>query len=259
MGLIIQSCEMIVLVRRIAAISVVVLALLGCGVVVAAASGSTPITQTDALAFIRAVNLKPSDLPGSAPFQGEAGSPPEGAEIQDTALRCGHKGKARGRTVAAESAPLSIPYFHGGKLAGQEIVGSSVIVMPSAALARAEIAALGSRSGRICLTHRFSPEAEGPPEARYTVTIRFVPVAKLLGHEAVALHMLARLRTFRPQPGRRQLPPPPAEFLYLVYTTFRLGAADIVFYVASERRQLSATTETRLLSLLHSRAEADKL
>jgi hypothetical protein len=250
---------MIVLVRRIAAISVVVVGLLGCGVVVAAASGGTPITQTDAVAFIRAVNLKPSDLPGSAPFQGEPGSPPEGAEIQDSALRCGHQGKARGRAVAAESAPLSIPYFHGGKLTGQEIVGSSVIVMPSDALARAEIAALGSRSGRICLTHGFPQETEGPPEATYRVTIRFVPVAKLLGQEAVALHMLARLRSVRRQPGRRQLPSPPAKFLYVAYTTFRVGAADIVFYAASEHRQLSAATETRLLSLLHSQAEGHKL
>jgi hypothetical protein len=251
---------MIVLVRQpVLLLRLVALVAVGGLIVVAAASGSTQVTQTDALAFIRAVNLKPSDLPGSAPYQGEAGSPPEGTEIQYSALRCGHKGKARGRAVAAEGALLSIPYLHGGKLAVQEVVDSSVIVMPSAALARAEIAALGSRSGRVCLTHGFPQETEGPPGATYTVSIRFVPVAKLLGQEAVAVHILARLRTFGPQPGRRQLPSPPATFLYVAYTIFRVGAADIVFGAASEHRQLSAATETRLLSLLHSRAETHKL
>jgi hypothetical protein len=212
-----------------------------------------------ALAFIRAVNLKPSDLPGSVPFQGEPGSPPEGTEIQHGELRCGHKGKARGPAVAAESAPLLIPYFHRGQLTGQEVVGSSVIVMPSETLARAEIHALGSRSGRICLTHGFPQEPEGPPGTTYTVTIRFVPVVKLLGQEAVAVHMLARLRSVRPRPGHRRLPQPPTRRLYFAYTIFRVGAADIVFFAASEHRQLSAATETRLLSLLHSRAEAQKL
>jgi hypothetical protein len=249
-GMIRQVRRLVLVLQLVAVVAV------GAVIVVAAASGSTPITQTDALAFIRAVNLQPSDLPASVPFQGEPGSPPEAAEIQHSALHCGHKGKARGRPVAAESSPLSIPYFHAGKLAGEDIVGSAVIVMPSEALARAEIAALGSRSGHMCLAHGFVPEP------MYMVTIRFVPVAKLLGQEAVALRVLARLRTFRPRPerptARRPLPQPP-RFLYIAAAIFRVGAADIVFSAESERRQLSAATEARLLSLLHSRAEAHQL
>jgi hypothetical protein len=96
----------------------------------------------------------------------------------------------------------------------------------------------------------------------YMVTIRFVPVAKLLGQEAVALRVLARLRTFPPRPERptaRRPRPPPPRFLYYAEAIFRVGAADIVFFAESERHQLSAATEARLLSLLHSRAQAHEL
>src|SRR5262249_53771817 len=118
------------------------------------------------------------------------------------------------------------------------------------------IAALNSRRGRRCLAHGFALDPT------YRVTLKFIPVAKLLGQEAVELHVLARPRTFRPRstrpPARRPLPPP-AGLLYSAETIFRVGAADILFFAASERRQLSAATEARLLSLLHSRAEAHRL
>ena len=174
------------------------------------------------------------------------------AEIQHGALRCGHPGKARGIAVAAESAPLSIPYLHGTKLAGEDFVASLVIVMPNDAQAKAEIAALGSRHGRACLAHGLSTESASP----YAITVRFVPVERLLGREAVAVHVVQRRRV--PPRARRPLPPLPA-ILYSSEAIFRIGAADVLFFAASDRRQLPAVTELRLLSLLHKRAAAHRL
>jgi hypothetical protein len=239
-------------VRRLLLLPVVLVVALVGVIAPAAGSGSTPITQTEALAFIRAVNLQPSDLSGSGPFQGEAGSPPGTAEIQHGALRCGHPGKARGIAVAAESAPLSIPYLHGTKLAGEDFVASLVIVMPNDALATAEIAALGSWHGRACLAHGLSTESAPP----YATTVRFVPVAQLLGRAAIAVHVVQRRRV-RPR-AHRPLPPSPA-LLYSAEAIFRVGAADIVFFAASKRRQFPAATEVRLLALLHQRAMAHRL
>jgi hypothetical protein len=244
-------------VRRVILLTLPVVVAAGGVIATAPASGGSPITRTDALAFIRAVNLQPSDLPGSFPFQGEPGTPPDTAETQHGALRC--RGKARGVAVAAGGEPLVIPYFHGSKLAGEELYASLVIVMPSDALANAEIAALRSRGGRRCVAHDLSKEP-GPPS--YAVAIRFVPVARLLGREALFLRVVERLRKSRPPSSRppplRHLPPPP-RLIYKAEAVFRVGAAVILFLTESERRQLPAASEIRLLSLLHSRAMAHRL
>jgi hypothetical protein len=224
---------------------------IGVVIAVAAASGGTPITQTDAVAFIRVVNLQPSDLPGSVPFQGESGSGPDKAEVQH-GLHCGHEGDARGVAVAAASAPLSIRSLHGTKPVGEDLVASSVVVMPSETLAKAELATLVSRSGRACVAHdlRLSGLGSGGPHAPvYALKVTRVPVADTLGHEAIDLHLVARL-----QESRHRVPPP-ARFVYSIEALFRVGAADIVFYTLSERRGFPAATEARLLSLLHGRAE----
>jgi hypothetical protein len=131
------------------------------------------------------------------------------------------------------------------------LAGSIIFVMPSEALAEAEVAALPSRSGRACLAHFVRREfagVEGAPEgARYATKVTFVPVAKLLDHGAVAVHVLAK-----------QLPRK-AKFTYVAEAIFRVGAADILFVTRSEGRRLPAATERRLLSLLYSRAKAHKL
>jgi hypothetical protein len=241
-------------------LAVCVLIATGCGASnVASASGVTaPITKAQAVAFARAVELQPSDLPGSAPYVGEPGSPPEAAEFQRL-LHCGHRGKPRGVTVAAERSVLADRYRDGIG----EVVASVVIVMPSEALANAEIATLRSPSGRTCMAHdlRSSDLGTGGPDSpAYATSVTYVPVAHLLGPEAVVLHWLARLRR-SPRVGlrRRRGFPPPAKLVYSVDAIFRVGAADIVFYTLSEHRLFPAAAEDRLLALLYNRAEAHKL
>jgi hypothetical protein len=89
----------------------------------------------------------------------------------------------------------------------------------------------------------------------YAVTLTSVPVAGLLGPEALDMHMLARLR----RPGKRRFPPPPAKLIYTVEAIFRVGAADIVFVTQSEERRFPAATESRLLTLLEERAKGNTL
>ena len=241
---------------------VVPLALLALAVGAATAASrdtGAPITIAQATAFIRAVNLQPSDLPGSAPFRGEEGSPPDAVEIQHGSLRCGHFGRARGRAVHAEGTALET--FSVPRKELIEVLGSVVVVMPSEELAEDEIAALGSRSGRVCLAHglrRGGLGEGGPGSARYATSVTFVPVAGLLGHGAVAVNLRA---TLRKAPARRShlrlIPPSP--FVYASEAIFRVGAADIAFMTLSERRRFPAATERRLLSLLYSRAKAHEL
>jgi hypothetical protein len=246
---------------RLTALALVPVALMACGVAIALAqsSGSAPIDEEAALAFIRAVNLQAGDLPRFAPFGGEAGSPPEAAEIQKSALRCGHRGSPRGRAIDG-AASLLVDR-------SQEAVGSAVVVMPSEALAKAEIATLASRSGRRCLSHALRLSGPGG-SGLYAIKITLVPVSNTLGQEAVDVHLLSTLQRSRVRRaarlrrrfGKHRVFPSPAKLVYSIGTIFRVGAADIVLYSLSTRRRFpGAATERRVLSLLYHRAEAQKL
>ena len=241
--------------RRVALAPVVVAAAVVGGVIAASGNGDRSVTKPEAIAFGRAVNLRPSDLPGSARFVGEAGSPAEGAELQQP-LRCG---KSHARPVAAEASLLENRY---GDSIG-EVVGSTVFVMPSETLARAELAALRSRSGRSCLAGDFRSHfgTRGPDRPVYAISITSAPVTHILGQEAVALHLLAQLqRPTRVGPHqRRRRSESPAQVVYWVEAIFRVGAADIAFYTLSEQRRFPMATEEHLLTLLQERAEAHKL
>jgi hypothetical protein len=85
--------------------------------------------------------------------------------------------------------------------------------------------------------------------------VTFIPVAKLLGPKAVALHVRAELPPAH-EKGEKQ---PKATFFYLAAAYFRVGPAEIVFLAFDLTQQLPAAIEDHLLSLLHSRAEAHKL
>lgn len=233
-----------------------VISVVAFGVVSALSDGQEPATSAEAAAFVSAVLLKPSDLPGSGPFVGESGSPPEGAELRrelQRLLHCGHRGTPRGRTLGAGRSVLADPYRDGIG----EAVASVVIVMPSEALAKAEIATLRTRSGRACVARDIRAFTL-PSSPVYGVSIISVPVAHLLGNEAVALHLTARLQ--RSQWTRSGRGPrrsaPSAKLFYSVEAIFRIGAADIAFYTLSEHRRFPAATESRLLTLLHDRARA---
>jgi hypothetical protein len=224
---------------------------------VASGDGGAPITAAEGIAFVRAVNLQPSDLPGSVPYQSEEGSAPDASELQRSLLQCGHAGRPHGRTLAAERSVLADG--EGDRLL--EIVGSVVIVMPSEALAKAEIANLTKRSGRACLAHGArlaSIGGQGPGAPVYSMRITFVPVAAALGPEAVDIHLVARLQRKRGASGRRLGSPTP-KLTSAGLTIFRVGAADIVFITESDRRQLPSGIETHLLSALHARAETQPL
>jgi hypothetical protein len=244
---------------RLLALAVVALVAGGVAAALAGSSGSAPINKAAALAFIRAVNLQAGDLPGFDPFLGEAGSPPGATEIQKSALRCGHRGKPRGRAIDAAGSLLADR--------SDEAVGSVVVVMPSEALAKAEIATLTSRSGRRCLSHGL--RLSGPLGSRlYAIKITLVPVSNTLGQEAVDLHLLATLQRsrfrraarLRRRFGKHRFFPPPPKLVYSIGAIFRVGAADVVFFSVSTRRRFpDAAIERRLLSLLYIRANAHKL
>jgi hypothetical protein len=211
------------------------------------------------------VNLQAGDLPGFSPFTGEGpprdGSPPEAEEIEDIqesgALRCARHGRPHARAIEAEGSLLADR--------SEEAVGSVVVVMPSEALARAEIAALASGAARRCLAHGLRREGtggNGRRSAMYAIRTTFVPVSTTFGQEAIDVHLLAMQRTsrFRRHRVAKHRFLPPAKLVYSTGAIFRVGAADILFFSMSKRREFpDVATERRLLGLLYHRARAEKL
>jgi hypothetical protein len=243
-------------VPRIAAISLILVSLLAGGVTLAlAGSGraSAPITRAEAGRFAQAVNLKATDLPGATALRAIFG--PEA--VQYEALKCGRRGKGVA-TVGGGESWLSSSYGN---------VGSIVAVVPSQQLARTALALIGSSRGRICLSralgraysferhpHHRSSSGEPPHEivTSHAVQVTFVPVAKLLGGGAIALHVLAKL-----PPIGEKYPRPKARYVNVNAAIFRDGPTVIAFLALGG--PLPLATEIHLLALLHSRAEAHTL
>jgi hypothetical protein len=83
----------------------------------------------------------------------------------------------------------------------------------------------------------------------FAVKATSVSVPKLLGQGAIGIHVLAELPAIeRPKPL----------FIDVTAFFFRVGPADIIL-LTNGVRQFPSATQRRLLSLLHSRAEAHKL
>jgi hypothetical protein len=235
--------------RRVALLLVLV-ALADGGVTIALArsgSGSTPVTKAEADAFAQAVNLRVSDLPGATALHGAIFGP---GAVQYEALRCGRQGKLGVDPVGGGEAWLTD---------SQRSVASIVAVAPSEHVAKTALATLGSRRGRTCLTRALGRaltfERHHELERSHAVKVTFVPVAKLIGGRAVAIHVLAKLP---PIEEENLSPKPKVRYIDVDAAFFRVGPAEVAF-LALGATQLPPATEVHLLALLHSRAEAHEL
>jgi hypothetical protein len=237
---------MIVPVRRMVVISVVVLALLACGTVVALpASGgvSTPISKAQAVAFAQAVNLRAGDLPGA-----KRQEPPSYERAQDE--REAQKSWAKTVRCARHDLAVHRPIYVGASLLGDGpwFVAAEVRVMPSESVAASELGAFSSKHGHVCFARadQLTVTSENePPENPEPLKTTFLQLGRSLGVGAIGAQTLSST-TRSTLAG------------YSDTVLFRVGQAVIVFSAVG-KQPFPAATERRLLSLLHSRAEAHKL
>jgi len=211
------------------------------------------ITRAQAVAYAKAVNLRASDLPGATSIKGEI----FGREaVQYEALKCGLQGRP-GIVPAGggESWLTNRRALADSVVAG---VGSLVVVAPSNYYAEAEIAGLQSRGGSTCLGRALGRalefERHHKSESSHTVKVTMVPIGKYVAGVHLDIHVLAKL------PPIEGLKPEATQARYINVDAafFRVGPADIAFFALGTKR-LTAGTEVHLLTLLHSRAEANKL
>jgi hypothetical protein len=233
-------------VRRLTAITLGVALLAGAAHAAAAQAPAAraPISKKAASAFIEAVSLQPGDFPARAgvPTPKRLPSATGGSSF----TFCESHPTRSPRPVEVADSALS--YEH-------QILLSLVAVMPSSTVARAELAAAGTRSGRRCLVQSLA-RVEAVETTTRTVrsfarSVRFVPVSAMLGAGAIGVHVLAELPPSAPSAK-------PVLMRVDAYI-FRVGPAEIVFLSIGFGSRLLPATEHALLSLLHSRALAHAL
>lgn len=231
---------------RVLATTVACLLLAGgvASVALAGSGSSTPIMKAQASAFAMAVNLKASDLPQAEVLPISKNDSSQGAASRE--LQCGHRGRPLGLPLLDEASAMTDPY--------DGVVISAVVVMRSEALAQKLATALNSRRARKCLTRELGVERiSGGKQSisSHTVKARVVSLAKTFGAGALGLHVLAEWPPSKARGASR-------EFTHASAAFFRAGPAEIVFLEIGTR-PFPPAVESHLLSLLYTRAEANKL
>jgi hypothetical protein len=231
-------------------------AAVGCG-----SSGSTTGTdataprmssssQTDkarALAYAHAVNLKASDVPGArvSATERESGVPSrEGVQF----ARC-----AGGVSPTVRISDVKSPKFTTGEGRAAMQVKSSVEVLPSAALAARNFAAVGSARGHACLV-RALPEVFGAAAGGHFGRATISPLPSLLRSERDNFGIRISTSLTSVVAGKQVR-------LRVYLDTFEIlaGPAEVGMGVTSVSRAPSRATERRLLMLLAKRAEQHEL
>jgi hypothetical protein len=242
---------MVRVIRRAAPFAAVILGATAALAAGASASAATvPISKAQATSYARDVNLTAADFPGSIVGKPEhEGKAPSQASKEFA--RCAGAVDPGRRLVAIDSATLGI-----GKPGSFAQVKSSVEVMPTAALAAQDFAAVRSRRGRACLAHRLPQLVEGVATrggrfGRTTVSIR--PNLLGAGKQSFGVRVSTTFTTKSLTRGEQRIPMFIDEFDILAGPgEISMGALGLVHPVAT-------TTERQLLSILYVRAQAHKL
>jgi hypothetical protein len=241
-------------VPRIVAMSLVLVALVAGGATNAlggSGSASAPITKTQAVAFADAVNLHAADMPGAATPSPGGERTPNAATVR--LARCSG-GVSPYRWVVYIHSPA---FVVGG---GEKPYGAEfeVVVMPTEALAAKDRKAALSAPGFTCFAREVSSEPSRPRGGGGVVhpgrgVLSRLP-SPIPGVDASFEWRWTRTNTETLPSGRRI-----RVRVYRDVLGFVSGPAEVALYTVSLSHAVPATTEKRLLSLLHSRAEAHQL
>jgi hypothetical protein len=213
----------------------------------AAASGS--ISKAQATAYAHEVNLGAADVPGAVVRLTERESAaPSRASVEFA--RCSGGVNPQRRVANIDSPSFTLP------TAGIPMrVKSSVEVLPTAALAADNYAAIRSARGRGCfvrqLTQILQKTTAGPARSVHA-TVTSLPNLLSTGQESFGVRVTAT--SIRTVLGKRV-----RLLAYLDVFDVLAGAAEVNMSASARRHPPPTATERRLLSLLYSRAEGHKL
>ncbi len=215
-----------------------------------AGNASRPITRARALAYARAVNMKASDLPEMTATSHEreiASASKEGLEM---------------RSCAANLAPkLRVLKVGSAKFAGvlgseHQEIWSNVEVMPTAALAARDNTVDKSQRTLTCAEHvlpRIFGKQNGPRVHYGPISITRLsnPLPGVAGSYGIRITV--------PILGVPTATEPTEPHLYVDGFSFLAGPAEVSMIATAFPQPVSEEAENRLLSVLDTRASANKL
>jgi hypothetical protein len=257
---------------RIVVVSVVVVALIAGGVTIAlAGSGGTtaPITKARATAYAHVVNLRAGDVPGFVAVGGS--QPSEGQPFGTQESRCDPAMITAGSVVMIGSQAFQRRQKSTGGSRGYlplEAVSSEVDVMHSAALASREIAAMRAVPHTPAVLTCLKRQLE---QVRLRVTREGgARVGEPVGKPVFSHVEISALRSPSqaiPAIGLRisadfaieVSPTKGSSHYYEDFLGFATGPVVVSLNATGSPQPFPPTTEQRLLALLHTRAEANKL
>ena len=238
---------MILAVPWIAATSLVLLVtttlVAGCGG--SGHSASTPITKAQAVAFGRAVNLRAADLPAQQWLVGGHETVWTRPKDGDLLSGCGSTRAPSSEVVQINSAVLHLKQSEQAtRLLHSARLQSIVYVMPNTQLARQGLASARNCVARQLARGTLETIGSGPEHfAPLHATLPGVPVAELRSWIAFP-ELSATGLSVRSYKDR---------FVFVV------GRVEVALIATESSHPFPAATESHLLTLLHSRAEAQEL
>jgi hypothetical protein len=203
------------------------------------------VSRSAALAFARAVNLQPGDLPGATARKAGGEAPPPSAGGEEFA----HCAGAPSPTLRV--ADVRSPTFGSRAMPGGQIK-SSVEVMPSAALARETFTAAVSSRGRACLSKLLPALLGRRTGAAVTIshtTISTLPTGLPAG-QSFGYRIRLSLGAKRPSKSTRKLA------VYVDVFELLHGPAEVGLTDSSPLRPPPSSLEVRVLKALAERARA---
>jgi hypothetical protein len=229
-----------------------------------AAPSRGAVTKTQASGYARAVNLKAGDVPDLTPIGAERETPPK--KTAEESARCSGAPSRSGRV-----ADINSPKFSGATASPRELIGSEVMVWPSAVTAERNAAAETGPRGRACAQHLLERVALRTLTSRVHlahVSVTWLP-APLQGASSYAARVTMAFAAEGPRaqtgPSSAVLESPATRahkvqvLAYLDVQGFQSGPAQVVLTALGVKRPAARTRERRLLTLLYTRARAIKL
>ena len=215
-----------------------------------ASAEAVPISKAQATSYAREVNLTAADFPGSNVSRAEHEAKPPSKAAKEFARCAGGVAPGR-RLVDIDSATLGI-----GTPSSPAQVSSSVEVMPTAALAAQDFAAVRSRRGRACLARRVPQLVEGVAnsEGRFgRTTVSILPSLLGAGRQSFGVRVSTTFTAKSPT-GREKLTP-----VFIDVFGILAGPGEISMGALGLVHPVATATERQLLSVLYVRAQAHEL
>jgi hypothetical protein len=230
----------------------------GCGTSsVNASDPSGPVSESHAIAYAKAVNLRPSDLRSLAGSTIALRRETKYGPFGTLGERCAGGADAPGEVFGVLSQRFARPE-HEGSLFPIESVFSAVYVLRSDAMASHDVAVFGSARARSCLKRDSFEQAvnRGSKQERESF-FTHVKISRLVlsagSVPALGLRVTAVDAAFLHAPGTKGRPN-----YYEDFVAFAVGPTVITLKATGSPRPFSVATERRLLSSLYRRAQANR-